>query len=116
MVTDLFAFSAYDCNEAHKFDLTKNLHGSDKPQNEDYVNGTKAKMRSMFRAAKINGNDSLILSAFGCKAFKNDPLFIANCYKDLLNEPEFHNCFKIVSFAIYTKDNFDIFSKVFQSK
>lgn len=98
---DVFASAAYDCNLAHVPDLENNLCGYDRPDtNEDYATGTKEKIRIMLHAAKKNGNDSLILSAFGCGAFKNDPVQISIWYKEVLNEPEFRNSFKLIAFAI----------------
>ncbi len=101
---DVFAAAAYDCNLAHIPDLENNLSGYDRPYgDEDYANGTKEKIRVMLQAAKENGNDSLILSAFGCGAFKNDPVQISTWYKEVFDEPEFRNAFKLIVFAI--KDN-----------
>lgn len=114
---DVFASAAYDCNLAHKPDLEKNLSGYDRPDTEaEYEDGTKTKIRIMLRAAKANGNDSLILSAFGCGAFKNDPIQMSIWYKEVLNEPDFQNSFKVVAFAIQDtgQGNFQAFKKTFE--
>jgi len=113
---DVFASAAYDCNLAHVPDFENNLCGYDRPDaNEDYANGTKSKIRIMLQAAKENGNDSLILSAFGCGAFKNDPVQISVWYKEVLNEPEFRNSFKLIVFSIKDsgKGNFEAFKNTF---
>ena len=43
--------------------------------------------------------DILVLGAFGCGAFQNNPSIVAKAYYDIL--PEFKNCFKVIEFAIY---------------
>jgi uncharacterized protein (TIGR02452 family) len=114
---DVFALAAYDCNYAHKPDLENNLSGYDKPSLEkDYEKGTKAKIRAMLQTAKKNGNDSLVLSAFGCGAFRNDPIKISTFYKEVLGEPEFQNTFKIITFAIKDtgQGNFEVFKNAFK--
>lgn len=116
---DVFASAAYDCNRTHQADAKKQLIGYDRPENEaEYREGTKAKMRAMLRAAKMNGNDALVLGAFGCGAFRNDPLQLAMWYKDVLSEVEFHNAFNRVLFGIKTKAgdvNLVTFKSVFES-
>ena len=111
----VFASAAYDCNSSHWPDLDNHLCGYDRPESdEDYEKGTKAKMRALLEAAQKNGNDALVLSAFGCGAFKNNPALISQWYKQVLNEPRFKNSFKVVVFAI--KDNVitDIFKNNFR--
>ena len=114
---DVFASAAYDCNPAHRPDLKNNLYGYDRPtREEDYANGTKLKIRTMLQAAKKNENDSLVLSAFGCGAFKNDPSQIASWYNEVLSEPEFRDAFKVVSFAIKGNENLEPFQNVLLPK
>lgn len=45
----------------------------------------------------------LILGAFGCGAFRNDPNVVATAYHNKI--PEFLNYFKIIEFAIYCSPN-----------
>lgn len=45
----------------------------------------------------------LILGAFGCGAFCNDPNVVATAYHNII--PEFLNCFKTIEFAIYCSPN-----------
>lgn len=90
---DVFASAAYNCNRSHG-------PGYDRPQDEqEYIEGTKERIRTMLRTAVENGNDSLVLSAFGCGAFKNDPRTIANLYKEVL-DGEFKGVFRRLVFAI----------------
>jgi uncharacterized protein (TIGR02452 family) len=79
----------------------------------------KRKIRSMFRAAILQGNDSLLLSAFGCGAFKNDPKLISQWYKEVLAEPEFVGAFSKVVFGIIDDRNganFKPFKETFDSR
>lgn len=113
---DVFALAAYDCNLLHKPNQEESLSGYDRPENEqEYEMGTKAKMRSLFRAAVDNGNDSLVLSAFGCGAFQNDPKLITRWYKEVILEAEFADAFKLIVFAIIPSHsaNFTIFQNYF---
>lgn len=113
---DVFASAAYDCNKNHKPIVEKYLSGYDKPEKDiDYENGMKAKIRASCRAARENGNDALVFSAFGCGAFKNDPKIISQWYKEVFVEIEFQDVFKFVVFAIIPEDsqNFTAFQTCF---
>jgi uncharacterized protein (TIGR02452 family) len=90
---DVFASAAYDCNLEH---------GGDRPANQDdYIEGTKEKMRTMFRVGREIGSRALVLSAFGCGAFRNDPVLISRLYREVLDEPEFNGAFDVVAYGIY---------------
>ena len=67
--------------------------------------GTRNKMRTIFRIALKNGDDSLVLGAFGCGAFKNPPEQIAKLFHETLDESEFKNVFRKVVFAIIDNHN-----------
>jgi uncharacterized protein (TIGR02452 family) len=78
-----------------------------------YVSNTKEKIRCILRIAAIHGHQDLVLGAFGCGAFQNDPNLIASLYAQIFNEPEFKNRFRHIVFAILSKNgpnsNYDIF-------
>ena len=64
----------------------------------------KKRMKKILEAAAANRTDALILGAFGCGAFGNDALLVAECWKEVL--PEFMHDFKAVEFAVYcARDN-----------
>lgn len=75
----------------------------------------KRRGRKILATAAANGNDFVILGAFGCGAFSNDPKIVAEAYKQIL--PEFKHCFKVIEFAIYCREyetiNYDIFKETF---
>ena len=63
--------------------------------------------RRIIQAAIVNKADILILGAFGCGAFNNDPTIVARAYKYLLCIERYATCFKKVIFAI-KKDHNDM--------
>lgn len=78
-----------------------------------YAERMKDIMRSQLRVAADHNHDTLLLSAFGCGAFKNDPKDVAKFYKDVLTENEFSGRFRKVYFGITVGQNHETFKKVF---
>ena len=67
--------------------------------------------RQILSAAVANGAQVIILGAFGCGAFKNDPAVVAQAYANIL--PEYLHYFRTIEFAVYCRphspQNFDAF-------
>ncbi|MCR5138075.1 MAG: TIGR02452 family protein [Oscillospiraceae bacterium] len=68
--------------------------------------------------AAANKNDALVLGAFGCGAFRNDPETVARAWRTVL--AEFDGIFKRVEFAIYQAEgtvsaNLEAFKKIFSA-
>lgn len=67
----------------------------------------------MLTCAAAKGADILVLGAFGCGAFRNDPKVVAKAYKTALQE--FPRVFKQIEFAVYCPPgvswNYDVFKK-----
>ena len=67
--------------------------------------------RKIFSSAIANGVEILILGAFGCGAFQNNPHIVAQAYKNVL--PDFAHYFHTIEFAIYCRPadsiNYDAF-------
>ena len=86
---------------------------------ESYIPIIKNRMRTIFRIAIDNKQINLVLSAWGCGAYRNPPEHIAILFKEILNEDEFVGVFAIIIFAIIEKDianqksNYNVFRKVF---
>lgn len=68
----------------------------------------------MLTCAAAKGADTLVLGAFGCGAFQNDPEVVARAYKTVLQE--FPKVFREIEFAVYCPPggsrNYDVFKKV----
>lgn len=64
--------------------------------------------------AYVEKVDTLILGAFGCGVFGNDPYEVATIFKELL-KLKYHNCFDKVIFAIPGGKNFEAFVEVFNN-
>lgn len=77
----------------------------------------KTRMTMTLRQMKKNQDDVVILGAFGCGIFKNNPETVASIWKELLSSPEFKNSFEIIIMAMYNKDcNYQTFRHVFKNK
>jgi uncharacterized protein (TIGR02452 family) len=63
---------------------------------------TKERARKFLWIATQHQHKTLILGAWGCGAFQNDPPMIARIFDELL-QGEFANCFERVIMAIYDK-------------
>lgn len=87
----------YTNDESKYFNLDGTL-------NEEGLVIEKNKIRTIFRIALDNGHDSLVLGAFGCGVYHLLPSEVSKLFYDILNEPEFKNNFKNISFAILSKD------------
>ena len=57
--------------------------------------------RRILTVAAQNEADVLILGAFGCGAFQNDPYVVARAYNDVLEE--FSRHFQTIEFAVYCR-------------
>ncbi len=77
------------------------------------------KIRTIMRIGLIKGHDSLVLGAFGCGAFKTPPFEMAQFFKQVIEEPEFKNRYRLITFAILSdhndrSGNLAAFEKVFE--
>ncbi|MCR4649044.1 MAG: TIGR02452 family protein, partial [Lachnospiraceae bacterium] len=67
--------------------------------------------------AAYKGADTLVLGAFGCGAFKNNPKVVARAYKTALQE--FPKVFERIVFAVYCSEwdskNYDVFNATFKN-
>ena len=68
----------------------------------------------MLTCAAAKGADTLVLGAFGCGAFQNDPEVVARAYKTVLQE--FPKVFRQIEFAVYCPPggsrNYEVFKRV----
>ena len=66
----------------------------------------------MLTVAAHKGADTLVLGAFGCGAFENDPKVVARAYKVALRE--FPKVFKRIEFAVYCSPAHEINYEIFK--
>ena len=76
------------------------------------------KIKAIIECAVENNIDNLILGAFGCGAFANDPKLVSKTFKKILIDEKYYKYFENVHFAIFTtlneKKNLDEFSQTFE--
>ena len=73
------------------------------------------KIKQMLDVALLNGNDAIVLSAFGCGAYHNDPTNVAKLFANVLAE-DYGTFFKNIRFAIldnYKTNNYKVFKTIF---
>lgn len=74
-----------------------------------------SRAKHILHIAAANGADVLVLGAFGCGAFRNDPAIVAAAYAEAVRE--YARYFLQIDFAVYCREweteNYDAFRKVF---
>lgn len=71
------------------------------------------RLRRILDVAIMNGVEVVILGAFGCGAFANDPYVVAKAAKRVV--AEYKNAFKTIEFAVYCGPRDDKNYRVFQA-
>jgi uncharacterized protein (TIGR02452 family) len=90
-----------------------NLNGLPMPKNYELI--MRSKIRTMIIESQNNGCRNLVLSAFGCGVFKNDPYVVAQYFKDELRllGTYFDNIvFAIINDRNSVASNYEIFNEV----
>ena len=76
-----------------------------------------ARIRRIFEIAIANGNEVLILGAFGCGAFKNPPQIVAKVFNAVMQDYLYH--FDTIEYAVYHTErevaNYEAFCKEIRS-
>lgn len=79
----------------------------------------KNRMRKVLKLFAKEGCETIVLGAFGCGVFANNPVDVATNWVDLLQNEGYHKYFKSIVFSIYDKPNvegnFAVFKKIIQS-
>lgn len=68
-------------------------------------NKMKERIRKVLAVARANGDDVIVLGAFGCGVFGNSPTEVARLFKEALEDERYKGWFKKVVFAIYEPGN-----------
>ncbi|KAA3629893.1 MAG: TIGR02452 family protein [Bacteroidetes bacterium] len=83
------------------------------PEHEGKIEGAmKTRIKKVLALSKSKGHSILILGAWGCGVFENEPEMIARLFHEVL-ETKFSGTFEKVVFAIYSKD--EKYSEPFKS-
>ena len=110
VVCDVITISAINLNENAKYDPVQNI--------TEYRKITKDKIRLMVSLAAQNGVKNLILGAWGCGVFNNDPTTMSQYFSEVLIGEGYSVDFYNIVFAIINDhnsvgNNFDIFNNKF---
>jgi uncharacterized protein (TIGR02452 family) len=75
------------------------------PRNTDkIVPALRRRAELVLCIARLHKIENLVLGAWGCGVFRNDPAMVAGILADLLNDPgRFKNAFNKVIFAVYDR-------------
>ena len=77
----------------------------------------KKRAEHILHVAAANHADALVLGAFGCGAFANDPNVVARAYKEAI--AAYTQYFRMIEFAVYCRqdetENYEAFKKVIMS-
>ena len=92
--------AALNLNGRYSIKLTTEGH---MPQ--EALDITRCKIRTIFRIGLLHGHDALVLGAFGCGAFHNPPEEVARLFHKVMEEEEFKNKFKVITFSIIEDHN-----------
>ena len=71
------------------------------------------RMRKVLDIASRKGNEIVILGAFGCGAFRNPPMVVAQAMKTVVQE--YRKNFEVIEFAVYCSPRDDANYRVFHS-
>ena len=94
---DVITLAAINLNDKAKYDPVQNLY--------NYENLTREKIRLMLSVPQSWGAQYLILGAWGCGVFKNDPEKIAQYFKDAIIGEGYGSLYKKIIFAVINDHN-----------
>ncbi|KAH0785965.1 TIGR02452 family protein [Histomonas meleagridis] len=76
-----------------------------------------SRIQTILKCCIENNVEHIILGAFGCGAFHNNPKKISNCFKKYLVEQNMKSYFETVTFSIYgDQNNLKVFRDTFRDK
>jgi len=84
----------------------------------DYDAFFMQRIQKVLALAEHVNAENLILGAWGCGVFENNPESVAKMFKQALHSDRFKGSFEKVVFAVYDKNNVntEVFSRVFSEK
>lgn len=93
-------FLQMDCRDCAVITCPAVNAGVSKKSKEEVKDLMRTRMRKILNVAFRNKKTVLILGAFGCGVFKNDPNDVAEIWRELLFG-DYKGCFEEVHFALY---------------
>ncbi|CAF1370161.1 unnamed protein product [Rotaria sordida] len=80
---------------------------------EEIQDAMKERVKRLLYVFEANKHDTLVLGAFGCGVFKNNPLDVAIIFRKHLQSAKFKNSFKRIIFAVLNAKMCHVFKQVF---
>ena len=77
------------------------VRGRGKGRDDRIALAMEERIRMVLAVAAHHRRDALVLGAWGCGVFRNDPQQIASLFAKVLAEAPFANCFRHIEFAVY---------------
>lgn len=71
--------------------------------------------RMVLAIGAVHGCDALVLGAWGCGVFQNDPVQIADIFATILTEPLFQHQFRHIEFAVFDTSTGQTVLRAFQN-
>lgn len=115
--SDWFTVDIISCAAPNLRENPNNKYNDDDAQpvkisDDDLTKLHEKRARRILDVARANGVSVLVLGAFGCGAFKNNPVCVATAYRNVLDE--YKGKFKHIEFAVFCRDYEDINYKTFK--
>jgi uncharacterized protein (TIGR02452 family) len=76
-------------------------------------NEMNERVQRILNVFEVSQHETLVLGAFGCGVFRNDPVQVATIFRQHSQSNQFKNSFKRIIFAILDPKMCDSFQKVF---
>ncbi|WP_153977131.1 TIGR02452 family protein [Paenibacillus xylanilyticus] len=76
----------------------------------------KERIRYILDVAAMNGHRTLVLGAYGCGVFRNDPMDVARYFHDVLVQENFRQSFERIVFAVLDRSAGQRIIKAFQEQ
>ncbi|WJH31106.1 TIGR02452 family protein [Paenibacillus sp. CC-CFT742] len=76
----------------------------------------KERIRYILDVAAMNGHRTLVLGAYGCGVFRNDPMDVARYFHDVLIQENFRQSFERIVFAVLDRSAGQRIIKAFQEQ
>jgi uncharacterized protein (TIGR02452 family) len=103
MEADVITIAAPNLNKKHFTGEGRDMYDSEVESPAEYLKVMTNKISAMLSIAAYNGCKNIILGAWGCGAFKNDPTVVSGLFKEGLKEKRY--MFDKVIFAVINDHN-----------